>query len=243
MKKLTILLALTLTAFVMKAQTADEIVEKYLKAIGGADKWKKMESMRQTGSGEQQGMSFPVTVSAMRPNMLRIELDVQGMKMIAQSYDGSTAWMLNPFAGGNVPTKMDADQTKEMSKQKFEDDFIDYKTKGHTVTLEGTEDAEGTKCFKLKMVLKEGSEKIYFIDAENYVPIMIRDFATFGPNKGQSSESVMSDYKEVEGMMMPHTIEQKAGGQTQATIKIEKIEINPKLDKAIFAFPEEVGKK
>jgi outer membrane lipoprotein-sorting protein len=237
MKKLTFLLALTLTAFAMKAQTADEVVEKYLKAIGGADKWKKLESMIQTAKGEQQGFSFPITVTAMRPNLTKIEADVQGMKLIPQAYDGTVGWSLNPFAGGNEPTKMDEEMTKEMAKEKFEDDLIDYKTKGHTVALEGTEEAEGTKCFKIKLTLKEGSEKVYFIDVDNYIPIMIRQFATFGPNKGQASETVLGDYKEVEGMMMPHSIEQKAGGQTQAVIKVEKIEINPKIDKAIFAFP------
>jgi outer membrane lipoprotein-sorting protein len=237
MKKLSILLALTLTAFAMKAQTADEIVEKYLKAIGGADKWKKVESTLMTGKGEAQGMNFPVTMTAMRPNSLRVEIDIQGMKMIQPCFDGTTAWMINPFGGGAEPTKMDAEQTKEIAKEQFEDKFIDYKAKGHTVTLEGTEEAEGTKCFKLKIAFKEGGEKIYFMDVENFIPIMVREFAMTGPNKGQASETVMGDYKEVEGMMMAHSIENKAGGQTQFVMKIEKVEINPKIDKSIFAFP------
>jgi outer membrane lipoprotein-sorting protein len=237
MKKLTFLLALTLTAFAMKAQTADEVVEKYLKAIGGADKWKKVESTIMTAKGEQQGMSFPVTISAMKPNLIKVEVDIQGMKLIQPCFDGTTAWGINPFGGGAEPTKMDEEATKELAKDQFEDEFIDYKTKGHTVTLDGTEEAEGTKCFKLKIALKEGGEKIYFIDAENYVPLMIREFAMTGPSKGQASESVLGDYKDVEGMMMPHSIEQKMGGQTVAVIKIEKVEVNPKIDKAVFAFP------
>ena len=237
MKKLTFLLALTLTAFAMKAQTADEIVEKYLKAIGGADKWKKIESTLMTGKGEAQGMNFPVTMTAMRPNSLKVEVDIQGMKMIQPCFDGTTAWSINPFGGGAEPTKMDEESTKEFARNKFEDEFIDFKTKGHTVTLEGTEEAEGTKCFKLKIVLKQGGEKIYFMDVENFIPIMVREFAMTGPSKGQASESILGDYKEVEGMMMPHSIETKLGGQTAAVIKIEKIEVNPKIDKSIFAFP------
>jgi outer membrane lipoprotein-sorting protein len=242
MKKLTFLLALTLTAFTMKAQTADEVVEKYLKAIGGADKWKKVESTVMSAKGETQGMTFPVTMSAMKPNLLKVEIDIQGMKMVQPAFDGTTAWVINPMGGGAEPTKMDAETTKELAKDQFEDEFIDYKTKGHTVTLEGTEEAEGTKCFKVKIALKEGGEKIYFFDADNYIPIMVREFAMTGPMKGQASETVLGDYKEVEGMMMPHSIEQKAGGQTQFVMKIEKIEVNPKIDKAIFAFPADAKK-
>jgi outer membrane lipoprotein-sorting protein len=237
MKKLTFLLALTLTAFTMKAQTADEVVEKYLKAVGGADKWKKMETMVTTAKGEMGGMSFPIVLTAMRPNSLRMEADIQGTKIVQPSFDGTTAWTVNPLGGAAEPTKMDEESTKDLARNKFEDEFIDYKTKGHIVTLEGTEEAEGAKCFKLKIVLKQGGEKIYFMDVENYIPIMIREFAMSGPNKGQASEVVMGDYKEVDGMMMPHSIEQKAGGQTQFVMKIEKIEINPKIDKSVFAFP------
>jgi hypothetical protein len=47
----------------------------------------------------------------------------------------------------------------------------------------------------------------------------------------------------VEGMMMPHMMEQKIGTQTAMVLKVEKVELNPKLDKAIFSLPVEGGSK
>ena len=136
---------------------------------------------------------------------------------------------------------MTEDETKETAKEQFEDDFIDYKTKGHTVELEGTEEIDGAKCHKLKLKRKVGDEKIYFIDAENFVPLMVRSFVSSGPAKGQASETLMSDYKEVDGLMIAHTMEQKMNGQSQAVIKIDKVELNPKLEKSLFALPAEAA--
>jgi CO dehydrogenase/acetyl-CoA synthase delta subunit len=238
MKKLMLLAGLFLLTIIAKAQTADEVVTKYLSAIGGADKWKKLESMRQTGFVVVQGMNIPFTSTQARPNMTRQEGDFQGQKFI-DAYDGTEAWVQSPWQTMNKPTKKTEEETKEAAKENFEDDFIDYATKGHSIELEGTEEIEGSKCFKVKLKRKVGDEKIYFFDSENYVPLVIRSFISTGPMKGQAVEMVMSDYKEVDGIMVPHTMEQKMNGQVGMTIKAEKVELNPVIDKTIFSFPSD----
>ena len=238
MKKLTLLFLFAALTFASKAQTADEIVGKYLNAIGGAEKWKKLESQSMTGYVVVQGMNIPYKAIQMRPNLSYSEGEFQGNKFI-ESFDGTTAWMQNPFAGAAKPTKKDVEETKEAAKENFEDDLIDYTTKGHTIELASDkEEMDGVKCFKITMKRKQGDEKIYFLDAENYIPVCVRAFAQSGPAKGQAVEMYFSDYKEVDGLMIPHTLENKVGGQTAVTIKMEKIEINATIDKKIFSFPE-----
>lgn len=241
MKKLFFLFACSLLVLTAKAQTAtltaDTIVDKYIKAVGGADKWKKLDGMRQTGSVIVQGMTIPFTTTQTRPNLSRQEGDFQGQKFI-DAYDGTVAWQQNPFQTMNKPVKKTDEETKESSKESFEDDFIDYKTKGHTVELVGNEEIEGTKCYKVSLKRKQGDEKIYFFDTESFVPVMMRSFASFGPNKGEAMETYLSDYKAEDGLMIPRTIEQKAKGQTVMVLKTDKVELNPTIDKTIFALPK-----
>lgn len=238
MKKLALFLVFACFAFASKAQTADEIVGKYLTAIGGADNWKKLEAQSMTGFVVVQGMNIPYTAIQARPNLMYSAGEFQGNKLI-EAFDGTVAWMQNPFAGAAKPTKKDAEETAQMAKEPFEDDLIDYSTKGHTLELDAKqEEMDGVKCFKITMKRKQGDEKIYFIDGENYVPVCVRSFAQTGPAKGQAVETYFSDYKEEGGLMMAHTLETKMGGQTAVTIKMEKIEINPAIDKKIFSFPE-----
>ena len=68
---------------------------------------------------------------------------------------------------------------------------------------------------------------------------MVRSFAAAGPTKGMAAETFLSDYKEVDGLMVPHTIEQKMDGQTAMVIKTEKVELNPQIDKNIFSLPKD----
>ena len=242
MKKLTQLFSILMFSFlavsVAQAQdvTVDEIVKNYLENIGGEEAWKKVESMAMSGNSSMQGMSMPVTIQTMAPTYFKLEIDFQGKKMV-QAFDGESAWMINPFAGTEA-TKMDEEQSKEFKKQKFQDEFIDYKGKGHEIELVGTEEIEGAETYKIKMTKKEGDVVFYFFDTENFVPIMVRAFVDAGPAKGQSSETFMSDYQEVDGLMIAHTTEQKVGGSTMFSFTADKVELNIKdLTSEAFAFP------
>src|SRR5687767_10028540 len=133
-RKLTLTLIAVALAFVVKAQTADEILAKYFEATGGLSKLKAVKSMKMTGKAPSPQGDFPITIYNKAPNKQKVVLNVQGQELVAQAYDGTTAWALNPFAGGTDPVKLDEQQTKEISEEELEDDFIDYAKKGHAVT-------------------------------------------------------------------------------------------------------------
>lgn len=245
MKKITQLFGLFALCFLMVSSvnaqkvTVDEIVETYLENIGGAEKWKTVKSIKFTGKSAMQGMEFPVTRYGIAPNKMRMDIDIMG-KTLVQAYDGETAWMINPMQGSDKAQKMDEETTKEFAKEEFEDPFIDYKEKGNTVTLEGTEEIDGTETYKLKMVKKDGNESFYFFDKDDMVPIMIRNISNAGPMKGQAVDTYVSDYQEVDGLFTAFTMKQTVGGQTVMEISTEKIEFNVELEDSFFSMPAEV---
>lgn len=245
MKKLLGILSValfTIAGFQIQAQSAslDEIIENYLENIGGVDAWKKVESMKMTGSVVTQMGAMDMKMLSMKPNLLKVSVEVEGMgTIIPQAFDGETAWMLMPFSGDTDPKKMPEEVTEEMKKQPFQDEFIDYKEKGSTVELSAeTKEIDGTETYEVKLVNKDGIEKYYYFDTENFVPIMQKQTMTSGQMKGMTMETYMSDYQEVDGLMIPHSMEQKASGQSVSEITMTKIEVNPEgLTKADFAMP------
>ncbi len=243
MKLRTVLVVVAFVGiFSANAQTADDVLAKYFANTGGLEKWKALKSFTQKGKA-WQGQEFPMVIYAKAPNKIKMVINVQGTELVAQAYDGTTAWTLNPFAGGKDPVKLDDEQTKEIKDEEFEDAFIDYKKKGHEVTLEGTEEVDGVKCFKIKLVKnknnpKDDATELHFFDAENYVPIVRVSYVKVGPQKGTEVKSYMSDYQEVGGLMFPFSIEQKINGQTQFKSTMESITIDDIKDDTIFAFPK-----
>ncbi|HRI79892.1 MAG TPA: hypothetical protein PLR06_10195 [Cyclobacteriaceae bacterium] len=239
--KLLAISMLLLCFTAIQAQTADEILSKYFANTGGLDKWKALKSRTIKGK-VFFGQDFPMTTYEMTPNKQRREVDVMG-SMIIQAFDGTTGWMVNPMQGGKDPVKLDDEQAKEMKNEQFENDFIDYKKKGHEVTLEGTEDVDGIKCYKIKLVRNKNNDQddaieLHYFDVENFIPLVITRTVQAGPQKGTEVKSYLSDYQEVNGLMFPFLTEQKVNGQTAAKVTVEKITINDIKDESIFAFPK-----
>ena len=243
MKKRSLVLIMALfSAFALQAQTADEILEKYFENTGGLDNWKKLNTMKVDGKMNMQGMDFDFSILAKRPAKQKIEINVQGTQII-QAYDGTVAWMLNPLQGGTEPVKLDDEQAKQFTTQKFEDEFVDYKKKGHEVTLLVEEEVDGVPCFKLQLIKNKNNDKediteIHFFDKENFVPIMRITYALAGPAKGQEVKTYLSDYMEVDGFMIPAFMESKINGQSIQKMTFQKVLMNESIDDATFAFPK-----
>ncbi|MFN7118387.1 MAG: outer membrane lipoprotein-sorting protein [Saprospiraceae bacterium] len=237
LKKTFLLLVVLVCTIAAQAQTVDEIITKSLENTGGVEKWKALKSTKMEGTMAMQGFEFPGTVYAKAPKKQRVEVNVQG-KNIVQAYDGTTPWWINPFAGSEDPQKMPDEMSEQMVNDEFESEFIDYKTKGHQVALEGKQTVEGTETFKVKLTKKNGDVEYYYFDTENYVPIMIQTVVKTGPAKGQLTETYLSDYQEVDGLVFPFFMETKMAGQSIQKMTIKSIKTNETYEDTLFAFPK-----
>lgn len=239
MLKRVLLLTLMVAGFTsVHAQDVDEIIANYFEVTGGADNWKSLKSIKMTANMSMGQMEFPATIMSIPPDKQRVEIDIAGKKII-QAYDGETAWMINPMMGSEAPQKMPAEQAEQMTSQKFEDELLNYKEKGHSVALEGTQEVEGTECYKVKLTKKNGDVEFHYFDTENNVRIMQEMTVKSGPAKGQSVQTFFSDYQEVTGFYFPFFIDAKVAGQSVQKITISKLALNEEIDGAVFSFPED----
>ena len=241
-RKSALTLFLLVLVLATRAQTADEILNKYYENTGGIEKWKSLQTRKGVGKMNMQNMDFPITMYEKAPAKQRIEFSVQGLQIV-QAYDGTDAWMINPMQGGTTAVKLTDEEAKEFKDNEFEDEFIDYKKKGHSVELKGTEEIDGVKCHKIELVKNKNNDKedvteIHYFDAENFVPIMVVSYAKSGAVKGQEIKTYLSDYQEVNGLMMPFFIEAKMNGQTVRKITIDNQTVNEPIEDTLFAFPK-----
>lgn len=229
----------------LSAQSVDEILSKYYENTGGKDAWTKVEATRTIAKIKAQGMEFPATMVQTATGKQKVSFSFQGMEIVQPCFDGENGWQTNFMTMKAEKMEAEDNAIMKQSSEDFPDAFLKYKDRGYTLTLEGSETVEGTDCFKLKMTKKpyiiDGKEEenvtYYFFEKENYVPILTKSVVPKGPGKGMMSETVLSDYQEVNGLLFPFTIEQKFNGATQAAITMEKVEINPVIDNSIFNFP------
>lgn len=220
------------------AQTVDEIIAKSIEARGGEAKLRAVKSMHVTGKMEiGPGMSAPLTLNLKRPGMARMEFTIQGMTGI-QAYDGKDGWAVMPFQGKKDAEPMSADDVKEMEDQAdYDGPLMDYKAKGNTVEFLGKDKVEGSDAYKLKVTKKNGNVVTYFIDADSGLEVKTV-LKTKSHGNEQEVETTYSDFRTVDGLVMPFSFEAGAVGSPQKQkIVVDKIEINPDLSDAQFHMP------
>ena len=237
-KMITItILLVTVVSFsgMTQVMSLDEILSKYYQAIGMANV-KEWKTLVMKCKSSVQGVDYPVTIISKRPGKIRFETEVQGNKMV-QAFDGQAGWSVIPWSGSTDPQDMSPDEIKGMKDQAdFDGALYNWKEKGHKVELIGKEDMDGTSVFKIKIIKANGDIETDFIDAENFVPVKVSAITKIQGNETES-ESYPSNYKEVNGAMMPFAIENKMKGQTVSHVVIDKYEINKEVDDNLFVKP------
>ncbi len=245
--KITTLVVLLALGSFSYAQTVDEIIDTYFENIGGADKFRALTGYKMIASVNAQGMDIPLEIIQLKGGKQLVKFELQGKKLTQLAFDGEVAW------GHNFMTmqaeKQDSIATENLKRKSgdFPDPFLDYKDKGYKAELVGDETVEGVDCFKIKLTKKptivddkeEEDVSFYFFDKESFVPIVMQSAITTGQMKGSVSQSIFSDYEEVDGLYFPFSMTQGLKDQPGQVIKIESIILNPEVDMSEFAFYEE----
>ena len=223
-----------------QAPTVDEIVNHYLKTIGGMDKIQAVTSLRRTGKFiGGGGFEAAVAQENKRSDFVREEFSLQGMTGI-NAYDGKTGWKIEPWNGKKDAEALGEEEMKSILEDAdFDGPLVNYKKKGNTVEFVGMDKFEGTDTLKLKITKKNGDSYIYYLDTDYYVPIKI-DTKRLVRGAEREYETALGDYKEVNGWFLPFSLENNAkGSQDKSKIVFDKIVANVAIDDSRFRIPKQ----
>lgn len=215
------------------AQTVDEIVAKHAAAMGGLDKMNAVKTLVLDRSLSVSGMDIPSKTTMVVGKVVRSESTVMGNSMV-QVFDGKSGWMIRPTMMGGTGEAEDlpAEMLKQMESQL--DPFgglINYKEKGNTVELVGTEKVDKKDNYHLKVTSKSGQVIDEWLDAGTYLLTKIK--VDMG---GQTGEISFSDYKEVDGLKFAYTMD-IVNAQGNLAFTTNKVVVNGPVDEAIFKRP------
>jgi hypothetical protein len=230
MKKVFVtLFAVSLLAVAGYAQTADEIIEKYVTAIGGKDKWRQVQSLKVEGQIEVQGLVIPFVMQGIHNKGMRVDAEFQSNKIIDITTP-EKGWSQNPMAGTTKLTPLSAEELKlKLDDLDLQDDFVDYKEKGSSVEYLGKDEEDGVQFEKIKLTTKNGKETTYFFDTNTN---LIYKEETMTKMQGQDIKAVSKNlgYQAIDfGIKFPFKVDQM--GMMMVT---NKITVNPTIDPTIF---------
>lgn len=233
------------------SQSVDEIVAKNLQAKGGADLLRQTTSVKMTGTFktfQPTEMVMPMTTWAKRPNLVRREARVTppagqmppgmppGPITMINASDGTTVWIQQ---GATPPRALPAAQATEAIRDtEFDSVFIDYKAKGITIELVGRAQLNGKPMYHLSVKKANAPVQHYWLDTETGLEAMISTEVSQGGSTAKV-ETELSDYRAVEGRMVPFKTRQSVGGQAAAEMTVERVEFNVPMEDTLFKLPKQ----
>jgi photosynthetic reaction center cytochrome c subunit len=217
--------------------TADQVFDKYLQAVGGADALKKITTRVQKGNLDAGGKKSSVQVLSKAPNKRATGvMMLQGLNVTA--YDGQNGWTGVP--GGRHPEDMSRAEAEAYSLDATFYFPIEVKTM-FTETRVRPSDKIGDREAVQVIGIREGRPPLllFFDRQSGFLLRMVRYVETpLGRNPTQID---YADYREDTGVKIPFrwTI---ARPQGRFTIQIDSVQSNVPINDEKFTKPETMEK-
>ncbi len=237
-KRIILALTLCFAGAGVFAQTASDIINKNIEAMGGKAKLSQLNSLYEEITTTAMGQEIPGKIWIVNNKGMRTEMSIMNQKMITV-VTKDTGWMVNPLAGSSEPQPLPMQQIKSsIARLDIRGQFMDYAAKGYTATLLGKEALNGNEYYKIKLAKSGEQSFTFYIDANTYLVYKI-DAQIDVQGKEVSTEVELSDYKKTpEGYLFPGTttVVVNSGGMEIKSI-MDKVTVNPSVDPALFQKP------
>lgn len=225
-----------------KELSSEQILARNVAARGGLDAWSKVQTMVWLGhidSTHAAVPSMPFVLEQKRPNKTRFTIHVMN-ESTERIFNGAQGWKQHPDHGSRPAVEPYSLEELRFAQSApgLDGPLIDYAAKGYHVALEGTDQIEGHKTYRLRVQLSTGEVDHVWIDASSFLE-MRYDRPVDGPRAGGRSVSTFySDYRTYDGLQVPSVIETGVGSDsTPDRMMIERVVLNAPLDDERFAQP------
>lgn len=220
MKKIFWVLALFSAHFIY-AQTAKEIIDKNIEATGGLTNWKLLNSVILHGR-VTLGVNdeYPMTIYQQRPNLAKTTISISKKETAIEGYDGKKGYAMN-YASNKLQ------EYPNYEAQNFDNDFIDWESKGFTAKYTGKERVGDALCHKVELQ-KNVNTTIYFFDVKSFM--LLKEIK-------KDETLTYSDFRKTGSLIMPYRLESSSPKKdSDYVISLHKIEVNKVLPANTFKF-------
>jgi hypothetical protein len=212
------------------------VINRFIEAIGGRDAIMQQGGRHAKGTFAvpAQGLTGDLEIYAQPPNRLHVRIAIPGIGEILSGFDGTTAWSINPMMGPMVLDSLELRQTKQQA-----DYYANLYPDSIITSLETVADTtfDDVPCYKVKVVTAWGEDYYEFFAKDSGLQVgSVRTIAS--PMGSVESTTIVSDWRELDGLKAPFKQVQRAMGMEQR-FTMDTVESMTVPD-SIFALPPSI---
>ncbi|MEY2938623.1 MAG: hypothetical protein RL062_1212 [Bacteroidota bacterium] len=205
--------------------TAETVIGNYFNVIGGADKIEKIKSVEYKGLLDVGMAKLDMNTKIIPHEALKVTMSMNGNPMMIQTWDGTQLKMsqmgqnIEPDAAAIQQAKIQCDLLAEMHTKDF----------GMTSVLKGIEVLNGKDAYVIENTDSFGTISSDYYDVAS--GLKIRSLSVQKEDdKTVTTETLFTEYKEVDGIKFISHIKTSSGGQSMDVVMNEII-LNGKMKK------------
>jgi len=181
--------------------TPEEIIARYVEALGGEETLRAHTSLVLTGSFDMpaMGMSGNLTTHSMAPDKSVSVISLPGMGETVQGYNGEIAWAEDAMQG---PRVLDGDALEQVKRDTRFHAPLEYADLYPEQTSAGEAEWDGQAAWQLDLVDTGGNEMSQYFSKET--GLLLGVAGTQESEMGaMDMEITFSEYKDFDGQMLP----------------------------------------
>lgn len=224
--------------------TAQEVIDAYIKAIGGADALEKIEHRTDRGTLEfpQLGLKGDIVIRMSRPDKMVMVISIADFGEQKQGFDGEHGWRLDPIQGAAVLKDAELQAIKQASDLRaplrYSEYYPEMKYAGVTsYDPDGDGELKPVQAHKLELTDTFGNASTEYFSVQSGL-LLGGESTQPSPFGEQKVTTRFEQYRQVGDVKYPTRLVQKLGTQ-EFTVHIEKTTFDP-IDASLFEPPVEI---
>ncbi len=215
-------------------ENIDSVIQKNIEVRGGEKNFRKIRTVSMKINLNTLGMDVPIRIFISLPGSIRTEMHVNGQSIVTVLNNNQAVAIVD----GNF-TALDENGVKDLQKNLqsqlnyFKSELFDYKKQGAVIKSVTKENFKDKPAIKIRLDYPDGITTYLFIDQKTYLNIATRTEKRVN-GQPMETETVYKDYRSVDGLMVPFTIEVSSGTMMIATMHLDSLAFNKPIDKALF---------
>jgi len=199
--------------------TVKSVIDDYANAIGGTKALKKVKTVDQDFSMQMGPYLIDGNIKRMAPYYQKMEMKMQGQLVMKNVFDGKKGYTL--AQGQRIP--YDDNQIKASLGSNILFPALDFNDDKYEAKLVSIVPLNGSEAYKMKVNIGHSASYFYF-DVNSKLLVQQENVKEVNGQK-ITETTAFKNYKEVDGIKFPMTIQAKTGPQMME-MNVKSIKIN-----------------